>query len=83
MISTIIVDDEWLVRAELRNLLEDFDFIEIVGEASNVGEAIEIIETQDPQLLFLAPSAESAGDCGPKRPAAANNWNKWNAGILE
>ena len=53
MISTIIVDDEWLVRAELGKLLKEFDYIEIVGEASNVPEAIALIDSLDPQLLFL------------------------------
>jgi len=34
--KSIIVDDEWLVRAELRHLLADFPEIEVVDEAGSV-----------------------------------------------
>ncbi len=51
--KTIIVDDERLARNELKRLLEDFPRINIVGEAANADEAIELINELNPDLLFL------------------------------
>jgi two-component system LytT family response regulator len=53
MLKAIIIDDERLARVELQNLLKDIPGIEIVGEASYVEEALEIIDKQKPDLLFL------------------------------
>lgn len=49
----IIIDDERLARKELTNLLSDFDKIEIIGEAANADEALELIQKENPDLLFL------------------------------
>jgi two-component system LytT family response regulator len=49
----IIVDDEPLARRELGRLLAEFAWIDIVGEAANVGEAAPLIEKLLPELLFL------------------------------
>ncbi|MFC3813035.1 LytR/AlgR family response regulator transcription factor [Lacihabitans lacunae] len=51
--NAIIVDDERLARNELKRLLEDFPRINIVAEAANADEAIELIEEHQPDLLFL------------------------------
>ena len=51
--KALIIDDERLARKELNNLLNDFSEIEIVGEAANADEAIELIDQQQPDLLFL------------------------------
>jgi two-component system LytT family response regulator len=53
MISAIIVDDERLAREGLKSLLKEFSEIEIVAEASNADEALDLIDTHKPQLLFL------------------------------
>ncbi|WP_025763512.1 LytR/AlgR family response regulator transcription factor [Dyadobacter tibetensis] len=50
---TLIVDDERLARNELKRLLEPFDKIEIIGEAANADEALPLIESLQPELLFL------------------------------
>lgn len=50
---TIIVDDERLARNELKRLLEIHPKIEIVGEAANADEALELIDQLQPELLFL------------------------------
>jgi two-component system, LytTR family, response regulator len=52
-IRAIIIDDERLARAELRKLLKDFSEIEIIDEAVNADEALEKIEQQKPDLIFL------------------------------
>jgi len=49
----IIVDDEPLARRELRRLLAEFAWIEIVGEAANARDAVPLVETLLPELLFL------------------------------
>ena len=51
--KTIIVDDERLARNELKRLLEDFPKINVVAEAANADEAIELINEHNPDLLFL------------------------------
>jgi two-component system, LytTR family, response regulator len=49
----LIVDDEPLARRELRRLLAPFQWVQIVGEAGDVGEARERIESLLPTLVFL------------------------------
>lgn len=49
----LIVDDELLARAVLRELLEAHPEVEIVGEAGNGFEAVKLAEELAPDLLFL------------------------------
>jgi two-component system, LytTR family, response regulator len=51
--KAMIIDDEPPARRELRRLLADFSWIEVVGEAGNVEQAAEMVETLTPGLLFL------------------------------
>ncbi|MFN3445317.1 MAG: LytR/AlgR family response regulator transcription factor [Bacteroidia bacterium] len=51
--TAIIVDDERLAREGLKQLLAETGEIELVGEAANADEAIELVEKHKPQLLFL------------------------------
>jgi two-component system LytT family response regulator len=52
--STIIVDDEPAARRIMKTLLEDHkDTIELVGEAANGNEALQLIEQLKPSLVFL------------------------------
>lgn len=53
MITTIIVDDERLAREGLKGMLKEFADIQIVAEAADVDEALELIDKHKPQLLFL------------------------------
>jgi two-component system, LytTR family, response regulator len=52
-LRTLIVDDEPIAREVLREELEAFPEIEIVGEAGNGKEALQKIEGLAPDLVFL------------------------------
>src|SRR4051794_23191769 len=52
-ITTVIADDEVLARNELAFLLKDFPEIEVAGMAANGLEAVEMIESLEPDLVFL------------------------------
>jgi two-component system response regulator LytT len=51
--SVILADDEELARAELRFLLGEIGDVEVVGEATNGLEAVDLIRRLDPALAFL------------------------------
>ena len=51
--KVLVIDDERLARADLINMLEKDPSIEVVGEASNADEGIEMIEKKNPDLVFL------------------------------
>lgn len=51
--KALIVDDERLARKELAGLLAEFSKIEIVGEAANADEAIELVDSTRPDVIFL------------------------------
>lgn len=52
-IRTLVVDDEPLARARILKLLEQFDFINLIGECKNGREALHQIKTYKPDLVFL------------------------------
>jgi len=52
-LKTLIVDDESLARRGLVHRLKSIVDIEIVGEARNGREALELIEKKSPDLVFL------------------------------
>jgi two-component system, LytTR family, response regulator len=49
----IIVDDEPPARREMRRLLAEFPWLEIVGEAGSAAEAAALAEASNPELIFL------------------------------
>ncbi|MDZ7262291.1 MAG: response regulator, partial [candidate division KSB1 bacterium] len=49
----IIVDDEWLIRSELKTMLSQYPNINVVGEAATIEEAIHLIDKFKPDVLFL------------------------------
>ena len=51
--TCLIVDDEKLARELLREYLEGFPEIEIIGECEKGNEAVEAINKQKPDILFL------------------------------
>jgi len=52
-IRAVIVDDEAVARRRIRRLLAGEKDIEVIGECSNGLQAVSLIETERPDLLFL------------------------------
>jgi len=52
-ISVLLVDDHSLVRRGFRRMLEDESDIQVVGEASNGGEAVELARKYRPQVILM------------------------------
>ena len=52
-LRALLVDDESPARKELRYLLQPFDDIQVVGEAANAIEAMELIRNLDYSVIFL------------------------------
>lgn len=53
VLKALIVDDEYPARKELRYLLENHPEIQVVGEAADSYEALELIHAVDYAILFL------------------------------
>jgi DNA-binding NarL/FixJ family response regulator len=53
VIRVIIADDHHLVRQGIRALLEKADDIEVVGEAADGQEAVELVERLAPDVLVM------------------------------
>ncbi len=52
-IRVLIVDDHAILREGLRALLSYFEDIEVVGEAADGQEALELIETLQPDIILM------------------------------
>jgi two-component system LytT family response regulator len=52
-VRTLIVDDELLGRERLRQFLQKAPEVEIIGECADGHAAVEIIQQQSPELIFL------------------------------
>jgi DNA-binding NarL/FixJ family response regulator len=52
-IKLLIVDDHAILREGLRALLSYFEDIEIVGEAANGEEAIELVKSLQPDIVLM------------------------------
>ncbi len=53
MIKAMIVDDESSIRSVLRKALESFGGIEILAEAKDGNEAVELVEKLRPDCVFM------------------------------
>ena len=49
----LLVDDHTLVRAGMRALLENLPGVEVVGEARNGREALELVRLESPNLVLM------------------------------
>ena len=52
-IRILIVDDHAMVRAGIKILLEQFEGIEVVGEAANGFQAIERVKQLQPDVILM------------------------------
>jgi DNA-binding NarL/FixJ family response regulator len=52
-ISVLLVDDHALVRRGFRRMLDDDETLEVVGEASNGAEAVQLAEKLHPQVIVM------------------------------
>ncbi|OJJ16674.1 hypothetical protein BKI52_32720 [marine bacterium AO1-C] len=52
-IKVLIVDDEPIAREMIAILLQDFSQFEVLGEASNGQEALQLMQDRSPDLIFL------------------------------
>src|SRR6185312_6438411 len=52
-LRAVIVEDEDVARRRLRDLLADYDWIQVVGEAKDGREAVDQIDALEPDLVFL------------------------------
>ncbi len=61
LLRVVLADDERPARRFLINLLKTFPDVEVVGEAANGADAIDLIETQKPDLALLDLNMPEAG----------------------
>ena len=52
-VSVLIADDEAVARTGMRAMLAEFEWLEVVGEASNGTATVAAIDTLKPDLVFL------------------------------
>ena len=52
-VRVLVADDQALVRAGFRKILEGDDAIEVVGEAADGDEAIELVARLDPDVVLM------------------------------
>jgi two-component system LytT family response regulator/two-component system response regulator LytT len=52
-ITALIIDDEQLAREELQYLLQDEDDIDVLAQGRNGIEAVELIQSHHPDVVFL------------------------------
>ncbi len=53
MISVLLMDDEPAANERMRGLLEAHPEVQIIGAVESVAEALEFLETQNPDVIFL------------------------------
>jgi two-component system response regulator NreC len=74
-IEIVVADDHPVVRGGLRHILEEQEDLEVVGEASDVEEAVRKVSAFKPDLLLLdlmmpgGPSVDSIPDVHAKSEA--------------
>lgn len=52
-VRLLLVDDHMLIRASLRSLLAEFSGIEVVAEAGDGREAVEMVEKHQPDVVLM------------------------------
>jgi len=52
-LTALIIDDERLARINLRNELNRYPIIEVIGEAIGVASSVKQIKELNPDIIFL------------------------------
>ncbi|MEE4310763.1 MAG: response regulator [candidate division KSB1 bacterium] len=52
-IKVIIIDDEWLIRAELKSMIDQYSHLDVVGEAASIAEGEALCREVKPDVIFL------------------------------
>ena len=52
-IRVVLADDHPIVRAGIRETLKEIPGVEVVGEASDGREALELVKTARPDVVFM------------------------------
>jgi DNA-binding NarL/FixJ family response regulator len=84
-ITVLLVDDHALVRRGFHRLLDDDETLEVVGEASNGAEAVQLADKLRPQVIVMdcqlpemtvsTPRRDSAGSSGYRNSDAQHARN--------
>jgi len=53
LIRVLVVDDHRIVREGIRSLMEDIDDIQVIGEAGNGHEAVDLVDRLNPDLVLM------------------------------
>ncbi|MBT4964376.1 MAG: UvrY/SirA/GacA family response regulator transcription factor [Francisellaceae bacterium] len=75
MIKLLIVDDHDIVRAGISRLLGDINGIEVVGQASNGEEAIQLSKTLKPHVILMDVRMPGIGGLEATRKMLRNDPN--------
>jgi DNA-binding NarL/FixJ family response regulator len=60
-IRVLLAEDHELVRAGIRSLLEEMPGVEVVGEANNGREALELVRSELPNLVLMDIAMPGSG----------------------
>lgn len=52
-IRVLVVDDHRIVREGIRSLMEDIEDIQVVGEASNGYEGVDLVDSLNPDVVLM------------------------------
>jgi two-component system LytT family response regulator len=53
MVRSVIIDDDYVSRMILREMLKNFPECSILGEAGSVTDGIKLVNDADPEIIFL------------------------------
>ena len=71
--KVLVVDDEPLARQRILDLLKEEEDLEVIGQARNGQEAVEKIEAEKPDLVFLDVQMPEVDGFGVIRALGAEN----------
>lgn len=53
IVKVIIVDDHIIFRKGLHTILNELDYVKVMGEASNGNELLDLLKKQTPDIIFM------------------------------